>query len=297
MAKTFGAAERRIADYFCKGAEFVFRGERYTVIMSGKPVCSKGEPKTDIYVLARSFAEKDMEFKISYKKGNAEFIENKTTAERAEHFLGSLWKERIVKATHSLSDKFSIRPLIYKNGYRKTEAGSITLGWKFELLRVKSGELSEDMMLTREQVIDVYAGTSLAGDKRDAMVNGKVIPMSGVANYLLFENNNFSSLQSIVNALVDIETYVSQHPKVYFACKALNYRTVPQKYDGDRPLAVYVDWSVQEGKLCSKLCFDTPLLQGGDEAYNKLQKALRQLGVRSTDGLNASNVNDISKIW
>lgn len=297
MPKTFGVAERRIANFFPPGAEFIFAGHRYTVTMSGKPTCRKGEPKTDIYICARSSEGTNLELKISYKKSNADFIENKTTAERAEHFLGSLWQERIVRATKSLKDKFLARPLIYKRGYRKTEAGSITLGWKFELLRVKSGELSEDMMLTREQVIDVYAGTSLTGDKRDAMVNGQVIPMSGVANYLLFEDKSFSSIQSVVNALVDIETYVACHPKVYFACKALNYRTARQKYDGDRPLAVYVDWGVRDGKLCSNLCFDTPLLQGGDEVYNKLQRALRQLGVQATDALNASNVDDLSKIW
>ena len=50
----FGAAERRILEFMSKGTEFVFDGKGYTVMLSGKPTCHKGEPKTDIYILAES---------------------------------------------------------------------------------------------------------------------------------------------------------------------------------------------------------------------------------------------------
>ena len=32
----------------------MFEGKEYTVGLSGKPTCQKGEPKTDIYILAKS---------------------------------------------------------------------------------------------------------------------------------------------------------------------------------------------------------------------------------------------------
>ena len=71
----FGEAERRILGFMSEGTEFVFEGKEYAVVLSGKPTCRKGEPKTDIYILAES-DEGDIEIKISYKKENADFIEN-----------------------------------------------------------------------------------------------------------------------------------------------------------------------------------------------------------------------------
>ena len=94
-----------------------------------------------------------------------------------------------------------------------------------------------------------------------------------------------------------VEDYVEENPYVYFACKALNYRTFHAKYDGNRPLAVYVDWFVHNGKLASELIFDTPLAQGGDYAYEKLERAMRALGVRTTDDLSPRNVLDPSIIY
>ena len=59
----FGEAERRILGFMSEGTEFVFEGKEYAVVLSGKPTCRKGEPKTDIYILAES-DEDDIEIKI-----------------------------------------------------------------------------------------------------------------------------------------------------------------------------------------------------------------------------------------
>ena len=48
----FGDAERRILAFMAEGTEFVFQEKNYKIILSGKPTCHKGEPKTDIYILA-----------------------------------------------------------------------------------------------------------------------------------------------------------------------------------------------------------------------------------------------------
>ena len=47
----FGDAERRILAFMAEGTEFVFQEKNYKIILSGKPTCHKGEPKTDIYIL------------------------------------------------------------------------------------------------------------------------------------------------------------------------------------------------------------------------------------------------------
>lgn len=110
----FGDAERRILAFMTEGTKFVFREKEYKVVLSGKPTCHKGEPKTDIYILAKSETDK-VEIKISYKKENADFIENKMSAERAEQLFGTEWKEIIEQSTTAISDKFEERMLIYKN--------------------------------------------------------------------------------------------------------------------------------------------------------------------------------------
>lgn len=296
MPVTFGAAERHVCGLFSVGSQFIYRGVEYRVSCVGKPTCSRGEPKTDVYVLATS-PRGEREFKISFKKENADFLENKTNSERAEQLFGRNWSSIIRNATTNLYSEFEARPLIYKNSYRRTEAGAITLGWKFELLNVDSGALSGDMLLSRAQVVDVYAGTNLMGDKRDSVVNGRTIRDSGIANFILFEDRIPWTVQEAADLLMTVDDYVDANPHVYFSCKALNYRTSYEKYDGNRPLAVYVDWSVFNGQLCSRLVYDTPLAQGGDYAYDKLERALRTLGVRTTNDLSVRNVADPSIIY
>jgi len=292
MAKLFGESEHNVLYLFRVGTLFNYGGEQYTVIKVGKPVCSRGEPKTDIFIGARNSQRRVKEFKISFKQSNADFLENKTNAERAEQLFGVDWQRIISTATNNLSTEFASRKLIYKSRYGRTEVGAITLGWKFELLNVESGQLSGNMLLSREQVLDVYSGTNLVGDKRDATVDGEVIENSGVSNFILFEDRPVHTAQEAIDALISVESYVDCNPQVYFACKALNFRTIAQKYDGNRPLAVYVDWFAHDGMLDYRLRYNTPLLQGGDAVFARLSAAMRTLGIKTTDDINRGNVTN-----
>lgn len=277
----FGDAERNIKRLLGIGQTFVLSGKEYIIKKSGKPICLKGEPKTDIYVLAESKIKTLLEIKISFKKENADFIENKTNSERAELLLGSNWKELIIEATSSIATIFENKKLIYKVKGVRTEEGSITLGWKYELLNKRGGELSGVVDLTREQVVDVYAGTNLQKDKRNAFVEREIIENSGIANYILM-NDTVISTQEIIDSLITIDDYVDANPTVYFACKALNYRTYHQKYDGDRPLSVYVDWNVLDGKLDPTLIYNNPLTKKGNAVAEKLKESMRIIGIETT---------------
>ena len=218
MAKDFGAAEKRIGRIFAQGKVFTLNSSTYEILFSGKPTCKSGEPKTDIYckAICRETNE-EIELKISFKKKNADFLENKTSAKRAEQLLGADWSKIIIDATKSISHEFNEKPLIFKKKYGHTDNGAITLGWKFELLRVKSGDLSGSMNLSTEQIIDVYSGTNISDDKKNAMVNNTIIENSGIANYILWESDYTDDLQAIVDNLVSIEAYVKQHSEVFFA--------------------------------------------------------------------------------
>ena len=291
MAKEFGIDEHRILSLFKINATFTFNNKEYTILNSGKPVCANGEPKTDIYVLAESNNEKT-EIKISYKKKNADFLENKISAERAKQLFGPNWSNIINQSTTQLKNEFLSRPLIYHESASHTEAGSITLGWKFELLNIKSGQLSDIMQLTNAQVLDVYAGTNLDVDKKNASVNNQIIKNSGIANYILFENSPIETLQDAIDNLISIKDYVKENPNIYFACKALNYRTFNLKYDGNRPLSVSVNWFINnDNKLDCKILFNSPLEYGGDVTASKLAFALSQLGITNTSELNSRNLS------
>ena len=290
----FGESERNIKELFYEGVTFYYDGNEYEVIECGKPTCHKGEPKTDIYILTEANGQ-EREFKISFKQTNADFIENKTNAERAELILGEEWEDIIIDATTGIENAFYDKPLIYKKSHKRTGAGSITLGWKYELLNKSGGDLSGVVNLSREQVIDVYAGTHLPIDKRNASVNGRVITNSGIANFMLVDDD-ITDAQSVIDSIASIEEYVNIHPTVYFACKALNYRTFEGKYDGNRPLSVFVDWNVIDGKLDGRLVFDAPLVTRGDVVADKLLKCLDILGIDTTDDIDDNTVTDSSII-
>ena len=283
----FGDAERGILAFMTEETEFVFQNKKYKVILSGKPTCHKGEPKTDIYILAESEYDK-VEIKISYKKENADFIENKMSAERAKQLFGINWELIIEQSTTAIRDKFEERMLIYKNKFKRTEKGAITLGWKFELLNKNSGELSGKMLLTEEQVIEVYAGSNLSEDKRNAMVCGQVIENSGIANYILMDEDVHSA-QDLIDKMIPITEYVKLHPNIYFACKALNYRTFAGKWDGDRPLSVQVFWNAEKNKLVPKLVYDKPLMIKGNEVAGRLLQYMKLLNIKTTDDIDDDN--------
>lgn len=286
--RDFGDAERRILALMHVGAKFIYQDEEFTIVRSGKPTCYKGEPKTDVYVWAESeyFC---MEVKISYKKENADFVENKMNAERAEQLFGPYWALIIEESTTAIRERFEERILIYKNQFKKTEKGAITLGWKFELMNKPSGDLSGRMRLDFKQVVDAYAGSNLSEDKKHAMIDEEVIENSGVANSIIMNDHLFST-QDVIDNMIPIEEYVRRHPHIYFACKALNYRSFKKKWDGNRPLSVYVDWNLCNNKLVPILVYDRPLLVKGNEIANRLLNYMRVLNISDTDDMTKNNV-------
>lgn len=301
MAVNFGEIERHINSLFVPGTQIQICSRNYTILYSGKPTCSTGEPKTDIYVRLKlnDLSEREFELKISVKKNNADFLENKISAERAQSILGDDWKDIIIKSTSSIKNSFFSKNLIFKEKQGRSNKGSITLGWKFELLNKPGGDLSGKLLLSRQQVLDVYAGTNLPNDKKHAKVNGVVINNSGVANCILIVDD-ISSLvcaQDVANSLIPIETYVNNNPDIYFACKALNYRTFDNKYDGNRPLSVFVNWNIVNGRLTPDIVFNLPLVTKGNAIADKLKLSLNTLGISTTDTITSNNVSSLDYVF
>lgn len=288
----FSQNERYVLSLFLPNNEFVYGGVTYKVIESGKPTTSKGEPKTDIYVRSISLDNmKELEFKISFKQDNADFLENKMTSERAEQIFGPNWQSIIESFTTSIEHKFANRNYVFKNSEKRTSAGSITLGWRFELVNKPGGDLSGLANLTPEQVLEVYTGRKLDDKKKHAAVNGRVIRNSGVANCMInCDVTYLQSIQDAVNNIISIEEFAQNNPNVYFVCKALNYRSFDDKIEGNRPLSVFINWRVANGRLVPDLVFSNPLLTKGNEVRDQLKQSLRLLGIINTDDINADNI-------
>lgn len=110
----FSESERRLLELFAVGTNFVLDGGDYEVLISGKPTCSRGEPKTDVFVQCRDcFSGELRDVKISYKQPNADFLENKIKAECAREIFGPQWVEIIKSATMNLRCFFESRRLVY----------------------------------------------------------------------------------------------------------------------------------------------------------------------------------------
>lgn len=378
--KDFVDAEKRIKAYMSVGTRFVLNNKQYKIILSGKPKCAKGEPKTDIYIRAQSSTngKEFIEIKISYKKENASFLENRINANRAQQLFGDDWERIIVNSIQKIQEELLSRRLVYETASKNTEAGSITLGWRLDLVRNDDGDLSGEIQVNKKQlsrlIRDAYAGEHLSKQKKNATVNGKIIKNSGVADYLLIDDT-IKSAQEVIDRMIPIDQYVNYNPKIFFACKALNLRSfsgtlrgefcgkfrgkldgkargiykkeiktkkqyaseeaidcegkfegfisgdisgnaegtfegdmkgaklihekIPRNgtqgyfkpaWDGDRPLAVYVDWTIENNKLKPKLVFDKPLKKKGNEVAERLIYCMNQLHLASARDIDEKNI-------
>ena len=277
----FSSIERILKSKFKEGESFVLNKDTYTIIESGKPKPSSGECKTDLYILT-SNNKKNKEFKVSIKKSNYEFLENKTSKERAEDILGPSWSKIISNSTLSIKSLFPNNQLIiYSN---KKKSYTIKLGWKFEIFNDTPRTLKVSPNLSDKQKINVLSGTNLSTDKKNAFVNGKRVTNSGVANFILeIENENQLSildLNSIINMISPIEKFAKNMSNMNFGFTALNYRSDSNKWDGDRPLGVWVNWKLKNNKLFGDIEFKDPLIKKGNEVGNNLKKLLESLGIK-----------------
>lgn len=278
LNQDFSKWEEKIINMFPRNSSFEYKGNKYNVILSGKPRPAKGECKTDVYIKAKDDNGNEKEWKISVKKDNADFLENKIGLERAKEIFGENAQEIIKKSIAPIQESFNKTPLIYYKKYRRTDALCITLGWKFELTNKQSGDKSGEIKLTDEQKFDIYAGTNLSPEKKDCCVENQKVQNSGVANYYLEVTESIGSAQDIINNLIDIEKH-SKNQSIYFACKALNYRLKKNKWDGDRPLSVYVHWEIKNDNLYGAIKYDSPLSKKGNAIGENVKKLLKELKI------------------
>lgn len=276
--------EQYIEKLFPIGCDFFFEGEKYTVVLCGKPRPSSGECKTDVYIKGKTAEGQTKEIKISVKQNNADFLENKMSLSRACEIFGENASVIIKECINSIRDSFISDYLVCFEQCGRTEAHTIKLGWKFELLNKLGGQKSGIIELSEKQKYDVFAGINLPNDKKNSRIGTTIIKDSGVANYIIEFDGNKINQEECLNMLQPIKEYAKMQT-IYFACKALNYRFDKNKWDGPRPLSVYVDWFINSEKLDAQLVFDRPLEYNGNHIGENLRILLKKLKISKFEDL------------
>ena len=276
----YSATERKVIGLFRIGTKFDFEGHNYEVLICDKPRPSDGECKTDVYIKAKDTADRTIrEIKVSIKQSNADFLENKTTIDRAKEIFGPDAQEIIKKQIEDIKDDFIEEPIIFFNAGRHTENHSIKQGWKYELLNKAGGKRSAKLTLTTAQKIEVYAGIGMCKAKADSMVGAVVVPNSGIANYFLLCNRDYANATDCASAFEFIDEKFVADKEIYYVCKAQNYRVDAGKDDGNRPFSVNVKWSLDNNKVYATLDFSQPLCVRGDAVEADIVSILNQLHI------------------
>lgn len=275
----YSVTERHIKKLFDEQKEFIYNEIKYFIIKTGKPRPSSGECKTDVYVLCKDTNGCIKEFKISIKQSDADFLENKISYERAVEIFGENADKIISDNVLLIKNSFESEPLINFSSYSRTKPNCIKIGWKFELLNKPGGARSSELKLNDYQKIGIYSGVNLEISKKNCFVEGELIEDSGVANFMLVVDKLENDLNYYTNKLEDINEYAIKQ-KVYFACKALNYRASEDKWDGDRPLSVFCEWKLNEiNKLECRLIYDQPLKNKGNAIVKNIKSILSTLQI------------------
>lgn len=241
------AEEKRLKDLFIPGSTIIYHEKPVTIVSCDKPIYSKGEGKTDIYILLNTGEE----IKISAKQSNADFLQNKITAEWYEaNFNNYSYLQDII---NKAKPKFLNKQVYYPTAKGRIQANSHTIGWRLDLINKASGELCIELdNITMQQRKAIYYGINLTSKNKDAKINNKIVPNSGIANCLLLNSERYNTAQDIINNLTD----VNESDKIFATFRAVNYRQNEDKIEGCRTLAVPIIWT---SKTDYQIVFDKPL--------------------------------------
>ncbi|WLR60172.1 DNA cytosine methyltransferase [Guptibacillus hwajinpoensis] len=300
--------ENRIIAVFKEKDKFEWNKKIYDLKIVGKPRPQSigGECKTDVYI--RGSNDFDIiEFKISVKtKKTNEFQENKINQERAENIFGTNYNEKIIKLAKSLHNKFMKTPLIFaKKPKGNATENSITLGWKPEI-STKERNLSIRLDFSEKEIREkIYKGINIEERKKHSIVNGQIIKNSGIAEYIIF--SELEDINCIEDVLSNMELIDNMDIKpIYLIFTANNYRSEKEvdpkepesnSTDGKRPICVWVDWKVLNGKLNRTINYSDLGVYTGYHFKPLLKEQLNKLNVIHPKEISPDQLRDPSVLF
>lgn len=277
--------ENHINSLFPVGESFIHDGERWSVSLSGKPKVASlkekrygGEGKTDVYILAVNDAGIPSEIKISVKKANADFVENKISAVRAQNLFGDKWEEILEPFLNDFADR-----LMNEDDYNPIEVNrkgerTIRIGYRLDIMMRKSGNLCVRGNFSRDTVREVWSGENLEPNKRDSYVQGTRIADSGIANNILVGDiKDYPDAQSVIDNMQSIDDYLdSGHGDLWLTIRAVNLRDVG-KFDKARPLAIKYQYWIEDGVIIYSVDHSDPLIVNSTQHRDTIPVEVEEL--------------------
>lgn len=243
----------------------------------GKPIVSHGggEPVTDICVIFHD----DVLWTISLKQPTYGFVRNKITYNQCisllgENFYNNILPFLIEKALKNINNnKYPIIQYDVFNQRNKRTADIVILqGYRLDIVDTDSGDLTFPFDCPSETFLKIFSGSDAQKEKKDCVVNGHLIPNSGVAKtFLVKDLNGTETPQELYDMAEPIETM--QKKQLYISFRAVNYFHYPDKneWKGDtRYLAIYSVFNPILNNF--ELCYDKPLQIHGDAKRKKYIK-------------------------
>ncbi|TDM07719.1 hypothetical protein [Macrococcus lamae] len=262
MSKNYSVFETRVLSLFSLNTIFSYQNIEYKVIKSGKPRPYRGggECKTDCYILledTNSGLQKELKISCKIRSSN-EFQENKISAGRAKEIFGPQWESIIETHAKSLENNFKNITLNNPQGRGRLRYGHIILGWKLEIAS-KARTLSKKLELPKQTIIEyIYKGINQTQEKKDSVIDSRIIKESGVANYILVADlDEILTIEDVLNNMTYLDNYIIKDHYLIFTSNS--YNIGKNKTDGNRPLAVRVEWSYKDEELIAEIKFDNPL--------------------------------------
>lgn len=270
--------ERNIRELFQLGDIVCYNNSQYCVEKVGKPVSQYGggEPKTDLYLYLVSLQNnRDVELKISIKQKNAMFLENKISRQRFINLFGEKSNDIVSQIVQDMSPLLEERPYFFQKKTGRVAAGSYCLGYRLDIMNRKCGTLSDQLSLDSATKEEILTGFHLPKEKKNAVVNGEIVDDSGIAN-VIYEGSEVPVSKSyVLDHLCSIKEYAARHD-FFYALKAVNYRSIEDKFERGRSLFVYYDYFLNQNKIKGVLNFSNPLSYKSSDVQQILYKLLQR---------------------
>lgn len=263
MSKNYAKLESTVLSQFTEGQKIQYENKEFLVLFSGKPKTNEGgEPKTDCYIKLKDLSNEEIhEYKISCKlKSSNEFQENKVKAERAEEILGPDWENIIIKTSKKIEHLFKEKELNNPKGLKRNKYGHLVLGWKMEIAS-KKRTLSAKLELSEQKIKDyIYKGINQKEIKKNSYINNIQVKNSGIANYILItEIEDVNNSKDVLDKIIDIDKHQIDTHYLIFTANTYNINKPKNKTDGNRSLAVRIEWEFKNNELYPNIKYDSPL--------------------------------------
>lgn len=263
--------ENSVLSLFKAGEIVEMGGRSFLIKEADKPFAqeNKGEPKTDIYVrLEDRMSGEIKEVKISYKSANYQFLENKMNKDRFEAIFNEE-ERKAIQALLPLNERVD-REFELDESDLLNEETRMTLGYRLDIMAADAAGYMP-IPVSEETMEEILSGAKLEDKKRNGIINGNIVENSGVAEYILV-GDEFKTAEEALSQMIPISEYVKDPATriIGLAPKAVNFiphrakdfgGDKPSPWDGNRPLAISINWTRRNGKFIGKPDTSSPIFK------------------------------------